>query len=315
MTLDFVVSLILHRFLLKFLLFFHKTGAGCCQLPLPLPGKRLAHLSPSSFSPYLLPTSDSVRNFPVTSLFCPQRGKVWVSISLFALAIVSVLLLATDSFTVSDFESFQSSSRSSMVFSPAVGGALVLPAVGYALVLPAVGFAILPGLCSSRRPRTRVAFFPLLTTGSLAVVLSLLPPASLSGCFPLRGSLLSPPTSLLNIQPLRHLVPRIGSSQQRVLLTMRIGFFFARYFSFTCSAEMSVSLFTGSVHPHEVRVFIAASDWGQQSHTRYRYLLRCVGWCTSIRTAVSCDRSSCAAVSLVRLCWRPHISEFCRDFV
>ena len=98
------------------------------------------------------------------------------------------------------------------------------------------------------------------------------------------------------------------------LLTMRIGFSFARYFFFTCSAEMSVSLFTGCVHPHKVMVFIAASDSGQQSHTRCR-LLRCVGWCTSIRTAVSCERSYCAAVSLARLCGRPHISEFCRDFV
>ena len=94
--------------------------------------------------------------------------------------------------------------------------------------------------------------------------------------------------------------------------------------------EMNVSLFTACVHPHKVRVFIAASDSGQQSQTRYRRLLRCVGRCTSIRTAVSRDRSSCAAVSLAllravvrccavvslgRLCGRPHISAFCRDFV
>ena len=40
-------------------------------------------------------------------------------------------------------ESFLSSSRSSMIFSPAVGYALVLPAVGYVLVLPAVGCVLL----------------------------------------------------------------------------------------------------------------------------------------------------------------------------
>ena len=36
---------------------------------------------------------------------------------------------------------------------------------------------------------------------------------------------------------------------------MRIGFSSARCFFFTCSAEMSVSLFTGCVHPHKVRGF------------------------------------------------------------
>ena len=249
-----------------------------------------------------------------------------MSISLFALASVSVSLLATDSFTVSDFESFQSSSRSSMLFLPAVvfslvvlpavGDALVLPAVGEALVLLAVGYALSVLLfftccwvCSSRGPRTRIVFFLATTTGSLALVPSLLPPASLCGSLRLCSSLLSPPTSLLSIKSLRDccltvdaLVPWTGSSQQRVLLMMRIGFSFAHYFFLTCSAEMSVSLFTGCVHPHKVRVFIAASDSGQQSHTRCRRLLRCVGWCTSIRTAVSCDRSSCAAVSLALLC-------------
>ena len=100
-----------------------------------------------------------------------------------------------------------------------------------------------------------------LATGSLAVVLFLLPPASLCGSLRLRGSRLSPPTSQLSIKPLRDccfavdaLVPRAGSLQRRALLTMRIGFSFARYFFFTCSAEMSVSLFTGCVHPHKVRV-------------------------------------------------------------
>ena len=87
-----------------------------------------------------------------------------------------------------------------MLFSPAVGFALVLPAVGFALVLPAVGCAlvlfavgcalVLPAVgyvlsvllifpccwvCSSRGHRTRVASFLLLTTDSLAVVSSLLP--------------------------------------------------------------------------------------------------------------------------------------------
>ena len=57
-----------------------------------------------------------------------------------------------------------------------------------------------------------------------------------------------PPTPLLSIAPLRDcwfavgaLAPR-GSSQQRGLLSVRIGFSFARYFFSTCSAEMSVSL-------------------------------------------------------------------------
>ena len=162
---------------------------------------------------------------------------------------------------------------------PVVGYALVLPAVGHALVLPAVGYAlsvllIFPccWVCSSFGPCTRVAFFLLLTTGSLAVVPSLIPlttgslavvpflipPASLCGSLRLRGSLLAPSTPLLSIKPLRDccfavdaLVPRTGSLQQRVLLTMRTGFSFVRYFSFTCSAEMSVPLFTGCVHPHK----------------------------------------------------------------
>ena len=110
-----------------------------------------------------------------------------MSISLFALAVVSALLRATDSFTVSDFESFLSSSRSSMLFSPAVGCVLVLPAVGYALSV----LLIFPWcwVCSSCSPRTRVAFFLLLTTGSLAVVQSLIPPASLCGSLQLPGCL------------------------------------------------------------------------------------------------------------------------------
>ena len=88
-----------------------------------------------------------------------------MSISLLALAFVSVLLLATDSFTVSDFESFQCSSRSSVLFSPAVDSTLILPTVGCALVLPAVGHALSVlmifsccWVCSSRGPRTRVVF-------------------------------------------------------------------------------------------------------------------------------------------------------------
>ena len=131
--------------------------------------------------------------------------------------VVSTSLLATDSFTMSDSESFQSSSRSSMLFLPAVSCAHVLPAVGYALVLPTVGFAlVLPTVgfalvllavgyaltvllispccwvCSSHGPRTRVAssanVFLLLTTCSLAVVPSLIPPASLCGSLRLSAS-------------------------------------------------------------------------------------------------------------------------------
>ena len=158
---------------------------------------------------------------------------------------------------------------------PAVGSALVLPAGGYAtlvllhrLMSPPVGYARLSG------PRARVGsssdVFLLLTTGPLAVVPSLIPSSSVTsrcGSLRFRGSLLSPPTPLRSIGPLRDccfavdaLAPRIGSLQERVLLTMRIGFSFARYFFFTCSAAMSVSLFTGCVHPHKVRVFVAASD-------------------------------------------------------
>ena len=74
-----------------------------------------------------------------------------------------------------------------MLFSPAVGFALVLPAVGYALVLPAVGYALSVLLIfhscwvrSSRGHRTRVASLLHPTTDSLAEVLSLLPPALLA---------------------------------------------------------------------------------------------------------------------------------------
>ena len=79
-----------------------------------------------------------------------------------------------------------------------------------------------------------------------------------------------PPTPLLGTAPLRDcwfavgaLAPREVGLQQCGLLSLGIGFSFARYFSFTCTAEMSVSLFTGCVHPHQVRVLIAASDSGQ----------------------------------------------------
>ena len=72
-----------------------------------------------------------------------------------------------------------------------------------------------------------------------------------------------------------------------------------------------LSLCSRAVHPQKVRVFVAASDSGQQSQTRYRRLLRCVGWCTSIRTAVSRDRSSCAAVSLALLCAVVSLARLC----
>ena len=58
-----------------------------------------------------------------------------------------------------------------------------------------------------------------------------------------------PPTPLLNIAPLREcwfavgaLAPWESSLQRHSLLSVRIGFSFARYFSITCSPEMSVSL-------------------------------------------------------------------------
>ena len=72
------------------------------------------------------------------SVFGSAFGFVVAFGSLFG--IVSALLLATSSVTVSDFEPFPSSSRSSMLVSPAVGSALVcllcscLPAGGFALV-------------------------------------------------------------------------------------------------------------------------------------------------------------------------------------
>ena len=149
-----------------------------------------------------------------------------------------------------------------MLFIPAVGCALVLPAVGYALSVLLIFSCC--WVCSSRGLCTRVASFLLLTTDSLAVVLSLIPPASLCGSLRFQH----------HYSALRHfvivcfaegaLVPRIRSLQQCILLTMRTGFSFACYFSFTCSAEMSVSLFTGCVHLHKVRVFIAASNSRQQ---------------------------------------------------
>ena len=147
-------------------------------MSLSFPEKRLARLPPSSFSPHLFPTSDSVRNFPVTSgsvtaerFGCRCRFCLRLCRSLrFAFRHRLCLALVVGSFTVSDFESLPSSSKSSMLFSPAVGYALVLPAVGYALVLPAVGYTLSVlccWACSSRGHRTRVAssFFSPLTLG------------------------------------------------------------------------------------------------------------------------------------------------------
>ena len=99
-----------------------------------------------------------------------------------------------------------------MLFSPAVGFALVLPAVGHALSVLFIFPKLLDMLFSrSEYPRCFLPSFLLatgslsvvpslipLTTGSLAVVLSLLPPASLC------GSLLAPSTPPLSIKPLSH---------------------------------------------------------------------------------------------------------------
>ena len=150
--LGFILSLIVHRFLIKFrLLLRRKLVRVCCQLPscsvVPLP--------PSSFSPHFfqLPTlfetslsppvlSSTRKGLGVDSFLLSvlPSGFVVAFGSLFG--VVSTLLMATDSFTVSDFESLQSSSRSSMLFLPAVGYAFVLLGVGYALVLLAVGYAL-----------------------------------------------------------------------------------------------------------------------------------------------------------------------------
>ena len=186
MTLDFVLSLILYRFLLKFLLLFCKLVRGV------LPTATVVAWETPCTSPSIIFLS-FVSNFQLCSELSPavllsKRKGLGVDFP-FRLTFVCVLLLATDSFTVSGFESFQSSSRSSMLFSPAVGFALVylLLAVLLSCLLLAVLLSclllamLLSCLFDFHLMLGRVAFFLLLTTGSLAVVLSLLPPASLCG--------------------------------------------------------------------------------------------------------------------------------------
>ena len=198
MSLDFVLTLILHRFLLKFLLLLRcKLGAGvlstaivfCCTT-----AAVVAWETPCT-SASIIFLSSFVSNFPVASAsvsMCKGLGVVFALASAFACAFVShkssplpsafsvfgslfgivcTLLLAQNFFNVSDFEYVPSSPRSAMFFSPAVGFALDLPAAGYALSV----LLIFPccWVCSSRGPRIRVDSFLPLTTGSLAVVPSL----------------------------------------------------------------------------------------------------------------------------------------------
>ena len=135
-TLDFILSLSLYRFVVKFLLLLRcKPMRVCCQLPsfsamplpLSLPEKRLVHLACIIFlSSFVSEFSTLFETSPVTSgsataerFGCRHR----------------LCLACGDrlSFTVSDFESSPSSSRSWILFSPAVDFALVLPVVCCAL--------------------------------------------------------------------------------------------------------------------------------------------------------------------------------------
>ena len=192
-------------------------------MPLSLPEQRLAHLPPSSFSPHLFPTSYSVRDFrhlqsaTAEKFGCRCQFCLWLcrglrfafrhrlclffwrqipspcqTLSLFhlppdlrcSLRLLLALLLSACCWLCSCL--------------PVVGFALVTMLFCFALVVPVFGYALSVLLiftccwvCSSRGRRTRVASFLPLTTGSLLVVLSLIPPASLCGSLRLRGSLLA----------------------------------------------------------------------------------------------------------------------------
>ena len=89
---------------------------------------------------------------------------------------------------------------------------------------------------------------------------------------------------------------------------------------------MSVSLFTGCVHPHKgfhrglrLRTKVAYQLSSPASLCRLLYIHTHCGQLRSffLFCCVSCTVAllrCCAAVSLARLCGRPHISEFCHDF-
>ena len=88
--LNFIFSLILNRFLFKFLLLLRcKLLRVCCQMPscsvlplsLSLPEKRLVHLPPSSFSPHVFPIFRLCSKLP-SHLWFFHRGEVEVLISL-----------------------------------------------------------------------------------------------------------------------------------------------------------------------------------------------------------------------------------------
>ena len=299
-------------------------------LLLSLPEKRHALLPPASFSPHLFPISDSVR----TSLSLPFLTTRAFALAFFSAVgsaihlvvafgslcgVVSALLLVTDSFRVSDFVShlppdLRCSFRLllAMLLSACCWKSSCLPALSVLLIFTCCW------RCSSRGPRTRVALF-LLTTGSLAVVshrwlfgcgsVSASSPASLCGGLRFRGSHLSP-----SMKPLRDccflvgaLVPRIGSLQQRILLTIRIGFSFARHFFFVFG-RLGTTLACQISSPASLcRLVYIHSHCGQ---LRSFFLFYCVS-CT---VALLCLLHGCAASPHVRiqsrLRLRPPVSAF-----
>ena len=216
-------------------------------------------------SPHLSPISDSVRNFPITSgsvmaekFGCRFRFGIGFRLSLrlccqFCLRLGRSLWFAfrrrlclafSERFLHGVRLCFPSSSRSSMLFSPPVGFALVC--LRLAMFLSACCW-----LCSCL-PICWLCSFGSFDFSLLLGVLFSRP--SYPCCF-LKSShhwlwpwFLSPlalwlwfayvtSNTTAQLKPLRDcgfavgaLVPRIRSLQQRVLLTMRIGFFFVRYF-------------------------------------------------------------------------------------
>ena len=384
MILDFIFSLILYRFLLKFRLFLHcKLGAGVLPTAIVFCSATATVLALDTpcTSASIIFLSSFVSNFRLCSKlpshlrFCPQREKVWVSISLrhrlssWPSSQLSVLPSALSQpsvrFSASSPPCFwrqipsrcQTLNLSNLPPDLRCSSSLLLGLLLSCLhccwlcsCLACIGSALSVllifhccWLCSSRGSCTRVASFLLLTTGSLAVVPSLIPLTT--GSLAVVPSLVLqryfvvvydsvarfwPPPPLLSIAPLRDrwfavgaLVPRKRSLQQCVLLTMRTGFSFSRNFSYTCSAEMSVPLFSGCVHRRKgfhrglrLGTTVVFSDIVFfLSRLFASFAASAKGVRFSMTDAICCVRSSCSAVSLAWLCGRPRISEFCRDFV
>ena len=179
--------------------------------------------------------------------------------------IVSVLLFAKDSFTASDYGCFRISDAlfACCWLCSYLACCWLCSCLACCWLLSAFLVLFISPCCLACFPRgIGVASCLLLTSSSLAVILSLNPPASLCGRFPASWvPRLAPPTPPRGNLPLRDRLfaiyaPWSCSLQQHVLLTMRIGSSFARNFSFTCSAELYVPLFTGCVHNHEVKIYI-----------------------------------------------------------